>query len=85
MSKSEEAEALRAAILAYMHKCNKEVLADVLATILEGKTLADLPEHLRSRFEEVSVAPGTVVLALKPKEQRNDAVTVPRAPLRQRD
>ena len=60
MSKSEEAEALRAAILAYMHKCNKEVLADVLATILEGKTLADLPEHLRSRFEEVSVAPGTV-------------------------
>ena len=50
-----------------MHKRNKEVLADILATILEEKTLADLPEQLRPMFEEVPVAPGTVVLALKPK------------------
>jgi len=65
MTEPSEVEALRAAILAYIDKCNdKERLAGIITICLEGKMLADLPEHLRPRFEEVSVA-GVVVLAMK--------------------
>ena len=65
MTESNELEAKRAALLGYIDKStNEEVLDNMLARLLQGKTLADLPENLRPMFEEVSVA-GVVVLAMK--------------------
>jgi hypothetical protein len=65
LPESNETEALRASLIAYVNKCNdKEKLGDILAIYIAGKTLADLPEKLRPMFEEVSVA-GVVVLVVR--------------------
>jgi hypothetical protein len=46
-------------------RTDNEMPGNIIATYLEGKTLADLPENLRPMFEEVSVA-GLTVLRMKP-------------------
>jgi hypothetical protein len=71
MTESNELEAKRAALLAYIDKCDDwDVLDEVLARLLDGMTLAHLPESLRAMFEEMSVD-GVTVLAMKPSEGRS--------------